>query len=174
MTASVFLHLLQVFITQQYPGPRPAPLSTVDTTMGYEAVKFYRPMFHYLHPAPHTCAWDLIWSLEEVCHTAYSLSSSLLLYRGIFMNKNSFIAVFCVGNSKQRGRCTMCNSAKHHFIFHLMLFHKIQFGVFDVIGYFAATLISLQPGFSSIISPIKHIGRVHHLGGGRNNNHNLF
>ena len=58
----------------------------------------------------------------------------------------------------------MCNSAKHHFIFHLMLFHKIQFGVFDVIGYFAATLISLQPGFSSIISPIKHIGRVHHLG----------
>ena len=50
----------------------------------------------------HLC-WDLIWSLEEVCHTAYSLSSSLLLYRGIFMNKNSFIAVFCVGNSKQRG-----------------------------------------------------------------------
>ena len=70
------------------------------------------------------------------------------------MNKNSFIAVFCVGNSKQRGRCTMCNSAKHHFIFHLMLFHKIQFGVFDVIGYFVETLISLQRRFSSIISHI--------------------
>ena len=63
----------------------------------------------------------------------------------------------------------MCNSAKHHFIFHLMLFHKIQFGVFDVIGYFAATLISLQPGFSSIISPMKHIGRVHHLWGAETN-----
>ena len=46
MAASVFLHLLQVFITQQFPAP---PCPTVDTTMGYEAVKFYRPMFHYLH-----------------------------------------------------------------------------------------------------------------------------
>ena len=53
MAASVFLHLLQVFITKQFPAP---PWPTVDTTMGYEAVKFYRPMFHYLHPTPHTCA----------------------------------------------------------------------------------------------------------------------
>ena len=44
-----------------------------------------------------------------------------------------------------------------------MLFVKIEFGVFDVIGYFVGTLISFQHRFSSIISLLAKMSLVHLL-----------
>ena len=71
------------------------------------------------------------------------------------MNMNSFMKFYGLSSKVVNVGCTMLSIVNKIFIFHLMLtLIKIEFGVFDVIGYFVDTLISLQRRFSSIITQI--------------------